>query len=813
MGFLVLSLIGSLVAVLGDRIQDPWPEAQKLLKNAVKRSDPIVSSSRVFLHDYEMEENQLYIPMDYSVEREESNYARYWESEATVWARTIYQYLIESSNDFDNPNATYVLAQMHLWSDYGIPHNKSLAYKFLNKYNELTNFSDAGALFDLAVMHSTGLFGTIPVDSLKGLLFYQRSASLGDIRAKQALAYRYYAGINVPRDCNRALLLYREVADEVRDSYTDEQWNVMFPYVESYSVRIPDFSEGLLGRTLNSMALSTKRLATARPDITSSFLTKMNGGHVVLQFGLGNGGSGAFAPSTDEDNEDKLVDIFFTAWDDYKGTYAKGRNCERARRLLEFAYREYDLDVSDMDELQRFFYGKCLDLLGHIYFTGEGLDVPNVELAERYLKRSITVQSAQTRSRSNIDLGIMQQFYYNNDTAAIRYYKRVLESTNNNGIVNFQLANLTKKYPHLKLGDPFTLMHTAYLRGYVPAIYEYARMTEQGVNKRYNCEDTAYLFKSFIEEDEVTVAPHLRTAYAELLKGNSEVALWAYTQAAEQGIETALVSAAYLLYQLPYNFEEPRRTLPERMTMAIAYYTRAFKQDNLDAGVVAGDIYYLVGNYTSALSMYQSASLKFAPQAIWDLGYMYEHGLGVEKDFHLAKRYYDQVLEHNPKLYFAVKLSVWKLKLKSWMAWITADKVHGWRQDDDHAIKQSPKPWYKQIVKSFRKAGRENSGGASEDSHYSQQTHRTQQQHHRQQEFQQEQQRQGQQNGFSNIWERLESLGLQMEDLVSIAFVLLIFLFSLAIRIIAARRGWNLNDMRFQVNGVGGNFEFQVIAI
>ncbi|AQZ12096.1 HRD3 (YLR207W) [Zygosaccharomyces parabailii] len=807
LGTLILSLLATLFTVHGYHAEDPWPEAQKLLNNSIKRSDPIISSSNAFLFDYEMEENHLYIPADYSVEREELNYAQYWDSQATEWARVIYKFLTESSDHFNNPNATYVLAQMHLWSDYGIPHNKSLAYKYLNKYNELTDFSDANALFDLAVMHCTGFFGTIPVDPVKGLLFYQKSASLGDIRAKQALAYRYFAGINVPRDCNKALLLYREVADEVRNSYTDEQWNIMFPYVESYSVRIPDFSEGLLGRTLSSMALSTKRMATARPDITSSFLTKMNGGHVVLQFGLGNGGGGAFAPNTDEDSDDRLVDIFFTAWDDYKGTYAKGRNCERARRLLEFAYKEYDSELSILDDIQRFFYGKCLDLLGHLYFTGEGLDAPNIELAEKYLKRSDKViESSQARSRSNIDLGIIQQFYYNNDTAAIRYYKRIVDSKTNNGIVNFQLANLTKKYPHLKLGDPFALMHTAYLRGYVPAIYEYARMTEQGINKRYNCEDTAYLFKSFIEEDEVVVAPHLKTAYAELLKGNSEVALWAYAQAAEQGIETALVSAAYLLYQLPYNFEEPQKTLPERMMMAIVYYTRAFKQDNLDAGVVAGDIYYLAGNYTSALSMYQSASLKFAPQAIWDLGYMYEHGLGVEKDFHLAKRYYDQVLEHNPKLYFAVKLSVWKLKLKSWLAWITAGKVNGWRKDDEHTVKNSSQPWYRQIVKSFQKAGRENSGGISEDLRYSQ----NQQPQHREQHQRQQQQ---QQSAFSSIWERIESLGLQMEDLVSIAFVLLIFLFSLAIRIIAARRGWNLNDMRFQVNGIGGNFEFQVIAI
>lgn len=794
--------------------QDPWSEAEVLLNNSVKRTDPIESNSKSLFHDYTVEETNLYIPMDYSLEREESKYTKYWESVATDWERKVYQLLLESSNTYNNSQATHVLAYMHLWSDYGIPHNKTLAYEYLNKYNELTNFSNANALFELAVMHCTGLFGTISMDPVKGLLYFQKSASLGDIRAKHALAYRYYAGINVPRDCTKALLLYRDIADQVRNSYTDQQWEVLFPYVESYSVRIPDFSEGLLGKSLSSMGLSTKRIASARPDITSSFLTKMNGGNVVLQFGLGNGGS-AFAPNTDDDNEDRLVDIYFTAWDDYKGTYSKGRNCEKARNLLEFTYREYDFDEPAMDNLQRFFYGRCLDLLGHLYFTGEGLESPNIGLAEKYLKRSLAVieNSHSLTSRSNIDLGLIQQFYYKNDTLAIKFYKKILEPKNNNriindnGIVNFQVAKLTKKYPDLKLGDPFALMHTAYLRGYIPANYEFARMTEQSVNKRYNCEKTALLYKTFIEEDETKVSPHLRTAYAELLKGNSEVALYAYALAAEQGIETAQVSAAYLLYQLPYNFEEPPRTLRERRMMAVAYYIRAFKQDNVDAGVVAGDIYYLMGDYISALRMYQSASSKFSPQAIWDLGYMYEHGLGIEKDFHLAKRYYDQVLEHNSKLYFAVKLSVWKLQLKSFLAWITGGKVDGWRNNDDNIGTNSPS-WYGQIIKSFQKAGRENSGLSHED-FQSQQHHqyRQQQQHNQQQHSQQHQSR------LSNLWDRFQSLGLHMEDMVSIALVLLVFLVSIILRIVAARRGWNMNDMRFQVNGMGGNFELQVFAI
>lgn len=789
---------------------DPWDQAKEMLRQAVKRTDPIGGSVKGEGSHWEHRDAALYIPMDYYKEEEERRYTLFWNEKATEWQRTVYNLLVESSNQYDNAEATYALAQLHLWGDYDFPHNKTLAFKYADKFNNLTRWTNSSILFDLAVMHSTGLFGEIPVEPLKAVLCYQRAASLGDIRAKNALAYKYYTGSNVPRDCNRALLLYREIADEIRDSFADEEWNVYFPYVESFNVRIPDFSDGLLGKGISLMALSTKRMASARPDITSSFLTRMNGGQIILNFGSGSNGA-AFA-NDDDESDDRLVDIYYTAWDEYKGTYTKNRNCDAARRLLEVTFTAYDSQVPYMDNLQRFFYARCLDLLGHIYFTGEAQESQNIALAEKYLQRSIEVigKSSSVRCRSNIDLGLINQYVYGNETEAIRYYKRMGSSHSNDGTVEFQLAKLSKKYPALHLGDPFTLMQTAYLRGHSPSIYEFAVMTEQSINNRYSCEDTTYYLKRFAEENELILAPQLRIAYGELLRGNAEVALWAYAQAAEQGFEAAQVSAAYILYQLPFNFEDPPRTIPERKLMAISYYIRAFKQDNVDAGVVAGNIFYDMGNYTKAMSMYQSASLKFSPQAIWNLGYMYEHGLGTDVDFHLAKRYYDQVLEHNPKHYLSVKLSVLKLRLKSWLTWLTGGRLKYGTIEEDDRTNSMAESWFSKLTSSFKKAGRENSG-LPRDSESSRESRTTEAQE------QQQQQQQQQESDEDSIWDTLESFGLQIEDLMTIGFVLFIFLFSLVIRTLAARRGWNVrnNGMRIQINGQRprGNFDIQVFAI
>ena len=56
---------------------------------------------------------------------------------------------------------------------------------------------------------------------------------------------------------------------------------------------------------------------------------------------------------------------------------------------------------------------------------------------------------------------------------------------------------------------------------------------------------------------------------------------------------------------------------------------------------------------------------------------MHENGIGIEQDFHLAKRLYDQALETNKEAYLPVKLSLWKLRWRSWWNDVTRGGIHG----------------------------------------------------------------------------------------------------------------------------------------
>jgi len=53
---------------------------------------------------------------------------------------------------------------------------------------------------------------------------------------------------------------------------------------------------------------------------------------------------------------------------------------------------------------------------------------------------------------------------------------------------------------------------------------------------------------------------------------------------------------------------------------------------------------------------------------------MHENGIGIDQDFHLAKRFYDQALETNKEAYLPVTMALFKLRARSaWNRWTGGD--------------------------------------------------------------------------------------------------------------------------------------------
>jgi len=68
--------------------------------------------------------------------------------------------------------------------------------------------------------------------------------------------------------------------------------------------------------------------------------------------------------------------------------------------------------------------------------------------------------------------------------------------------------------------------------------------------------------------------------------------------------------------------------------------------------------------YKKAVANYQVAVDLYSSIAMWNLGWMYENGVGVKTDLNLAKRYYDNALATNSEAAVPVGLSLFKLNFK-----------------------------------------------------------------------------------------------------------------------------------------------------
>jgi SEL1 protein len=182
---------------------------------------------------------------------------------------------------------------------------------------------------------------------------------------------------------------------------------------------------------------------------------------------------------------------------------------------------------------------------------------------------------------------------------------------------------------------------------------------------------------------------------------------------AEQGYENAQANVAHLLDRktsvisvssIPLVSSPVLKSYQSKLldnpTLALAYYTRSAKQTNADSLVKMGD-YYLSGysatsapssqpssaelaNVDKATTCYTSAAEGYrSAQALWNLGWMHENGVGsVTQDFHMAKRYYDLAYELNKEAYLPVKMALVKLRLRSWWNGVSGGKINGIKDEE-----------------------------------------------------------------------------------------------------------------------------------
>ncbi|XP_074081949.1 protein sel-1 homolog 2 isoform X3 [Macrotis lagotis] len=208
----------------------------------------------------------------------------------------------------------------------------------------------------------------------------------------------------------------------------------------------------------------------------------------------------------------------------------------------------------------------------------------------------------------------------------------------------------------------FKYFYLASQSGQPLAIYYLAEMYATGTGVLRSCRTAVELYKGVCELGRW--AEKFLTAYFAYKDGDINSSLVQYALLAEMGYEVAQSNSAFILESQMATILKKDQMYP----MALLLWHRAAVQGNAFARIKIGDYhYYGYGtkkDYQTAVTHYSIAVDKYrSAQAMFNLAYMYEHGLGISKDIHLARRLYDLAAETSPDAHIPVFLALLKLEM------------------------------------------------------------------------------------------------------------------------------------------------------
>lgn len=576
--------------------------------------------------------------------------------------------LLEDVADEGEPDAIFLLAEMNFFGNYTHPRNFKEAFR---RYQELSSLNgNSSAQHMLGFMHATGIGGVVERNQAKALMYHTFSALGGNTRSQMTTAFRHHTGVGTPRNCNEAVFWYKEVADKAiaysrsgppggialqRDAFrlADENGGV---YGEGASVVSSGVNANKAGPSSDSHA--------ALDDVLEYLDLLSRKGDPRATFNLG-----------------RLH---------YEGSRTMKRNLRTARAYFMTVARKYwakDGSILTEDNGIGRSASKAAGYMGRMFLRGEGME-QSFEKALIWFKRGV----ANGDALCQYEMGLMylQGLGVKFDPLkAADFFKEAADQ-------DFASAQVNLGQLFLDQGDVPTatrFFELAARHGHIEAFYHLAEISNNGVGRDRSCGVATEYYKLVAEKVEAihSAFDEANRAYED---GDLESALVIYMMAAEQGYEYAQANVAYMLDEFKsvlsldalIPWKSPRPSLLRNTVLALIYWTRSAKQSNIDSMVKMGDNYLsgqgVDADMERAAACYQTAAdSQQSAQALWNLGWIHENGLGVEQDFHLAKRFYDQALETNQESYLPVKLSLIKLRLRSFWNTVTNGKVNSIRSE------------------------------------------------------------------------------------------------------------------------------------
>lgn len=541
------------------------------------------------------------------------------------------------SNDDEAPGRReFVLAIDQLY----IEGNTTAAAALLHQ-SVVRGYAFAYPLLAMCYQYGIG----VPQSDAKAVLYYTFGAHAGNIDATLAMAYRHQQGIGVPKSCDAAVRYARAAADRVAKTYSSD----VHPMVEY--VKLSD---------LSLASTATKEASVAEMLQFHEFRADKGAVNSLMVLGyahmLGRGGRA-------QDGH-RAVRLFEQAAD---GGEAAGHGALGQVYAQGIASATPPIPRDPAKALEHFQRGAeanhpvSLNGLGFMYARGEGVEQSFAEAAKHF-----QASAAQGNAEGLYNLGVLHL----NGKGVQKDVRRAVE-----------------------------LLARAAASGSVLAHWQLGALNLQGIGGfDVSCQAALRHYKAVLER-----APWNRrvmTAAEEYLDGDTVAALFDYLQAAETGIGVARINAAFILERnqgleaLEFHGSPLRRqqrpkkegvdetiiddaedaATDTRLAILHQLILRAAQEGDTDAHLKLGDHYYYgVGtavDFAKAEEHYAIAAAMNNAQALFNLGYMREHGIGSSpRDFHLAKRYYDSAAEASAAAHYVVQAALIKLNFHWWLAW------------------------------------------------------------------------------------------------------------------------------------------------
>ena len=575
--------------------------------------------------------------------------------------------LLEGAARNNNSDAMFLLAEMNFYGNYTHPRNYKQAFR---RYHDLSSLTgNSTAQYMVGFMYATGIGEAVERNQAKALMYHTFAAGDGNTRSEMTTAFRHHSGIGTPRNCNEAVQYYKRVADKaIAYSRSGPPGGLA---IQRDAYRLADEEGGVYGEgasAVSSGAYANK--AAVNSDQNAAFEDVLE--YLDLMSRKGD-----------------LTATFSLGRLHYDGTRKMKRNLRTARAyFMIVARKHWAKDGSVLsDDNHGVIASKAAAYLGRIFLRGEGTE-QSFEKALTWFKRGL----ANGDAACQYELGLMSLHGYGvrkDPVIAASYFKAAAEQ--DSSAAQVQLGKLFLDQGDVPAATRY--FELAVRHAHIEAFYHLAELSNNGIGRERSCGLATVYYKAVGEKAEA-IHSSFEEANRAYEDGDKETAMVGYMMAAEQGYEHGQANVAYMLDEhtsiLPLGsllpWHRPISPLLRNALLALIYWTRSAKQGNIDSMVKMGDHY--LGGYginvdveKAATCYHSAAELQQSAQAMWNLGWMHENGIGVEQDFHLAKRFYDQALETNTESYLPVKLSLLLLRVRSAWNTLTNGKVKSIQSD------------------------------------------------------------------------------------------------------------------------------------